>query len=184
MLICKLKEIIDFKRMKKSRLAEGANVTRPFVQNLLDNKFKDLNIDSVDKVMKELKLNDFNQLFFYLPYEIEMEYMKESLYSNSQYVVRVIFSPLVENIDKEKVFDIGITKIENPRSFALWELSLLSGNLKEWNSFISRHDIYLSKYITDKVRGTIENQRGDDKKHLLPLEISETLGVSIDLIGK
>lgn len=184
MLICKLKEILDFKNMKKSPLAGGANVTRPFVQNLLDNKFKDLNIDSVDRVMKELKLNDFNQLFFYIPYEIEMEYMKESLYSNSQYVVSVRFSPLVESIDYEKVFDIGITKVEKPRTFALWELSLLSGNLQEWNSFISKYDVYLSKYITDKVRDTIEAQRGDDKKHLLPLEIRETLGVSIDLKGK
>lgn len=160
MIICKLKDILEERNIEKSVFLKDTGLTRPFTENLLTNSFKDLNVDSLDRVMSYLNLNSLNDLFVYIPLDIEnlkfVKWKDEAV--DSAYYLMFDITDLNSNMSSKFKIEFELKKdLSQEVSFPIIEISSMENNSK-WNEIIALYGEELKQYILGKIQSYIESK--------------------------
>ncbi|KAF1682589.1 helix-turn-helix transcriptional regulator [Veillonella sp. R32] len=158
MIICKLKDILEERDIKKSVFAKEAGLTRPFTENLLTNSFKDLNVDSLNRAISYLNLDGLNDLFIYIPLEVEnlkLVRRRGKEFDNAYYLTFDI-TDLNSNTSSQFKIEFDFKKAWSQTiPFSIVEVSSMENNSK-WSEIIEVYGEELKQYILGKLQSYIE----------------------------
>lgn len=87
MFICKLSKILKERNLKKTSFALDNGFPKTFIENLVSNKFRDINMESLERVMQILDITRLEDILIYVPYEIEIGDTYESKTQEESYVL-------------------------------------------------------------------------------------------------
>ncbi|SUP44354.1 helix-turn-helix domain-containing protein [Veillonella criceti] len=120
MIISTLKNILYERDLTAYRVATETNSSRTFIQNLISNKFQQLNVEYLNNLCKYLNLN-FTDFLYYYPFNIDITLDNNIFkvivnYDNDEFLEMSLYVTLLSE-NKIPVVNIKDSDFENWRSF-------------------------------------------------------------------
>lgn len=158
MFICKLSKILKERNLKKTSFALDNGFPKTFIENLVSNKFRDINMESLERVMQILDITRLEDILIYVPYEIEIGDTYESKTQEESYVLGfkdISIDVILKNKEGAKTLT---TLIRIPHGEMRSNVMLLSiGSIEDiverdkWLDFFYEYDPYFLYYVLARV---------------------------------
>ena len=171
MFISKLDTIFNDRKIKKTRFALEHNFPKTFIENLVSKKFRDINTESLERVMQILGITKLEDIIIYLPFELEIHTMEYTNNDDESYIlglqdieIEITLKSVQESNNKSKSFK-ALVRVPNENKSPNIHLPSIGSlediyNREEWIIFFSQYDkcfsFYVAKQIEDYVRKEIK----------------------------
>lgn len=147
MIISKLQQVLEQKKIKKTPFAKATGIPRTFIESLITNDVKSLDLNSASKLLSELSLKDLSELMVYIPYDLgigDIELLHDERDGYSYIRISVMFNSLDKFKPQNYSFDIDFL-IANDGNVLFENIS----DEKGWKALFESYDEIFFSYTID-----------------------------------
>lgn len=150
MLISKLQQVLEQKKIKKTPFAKSTGIPRTFIENLITNDVKSLDLNSTNILISELSLKDLSELMVYIPYDLgigDIETLDDEGEENTSYIrISIMFNSLDKFKPQNHSFDIDFLIADNG-NVLLENVS----DVEHWRALFESYDEIFFSYTIDSI---------------------------------
>lgn len=178
MIISKLNSVLKEKNIRKTPFAKETGIPRTFIESLLNNDFKNLDVDSVNNLIVELDLTSLSDLLVYIPYTVKVENLVKVEESDEVTTYEVDVMCIDENKFTAENKKFTLTALVKEGQGSLTRVD----DLYEWTSFFAHYDIAFFNFTVNSVIDYVKTELTIKSKRAF--FVSNELNRVLQVIGK